>query len=446
MLAEQGTYKELPTKKKFKDKQILRIAILAEEPLGWGSGKHFFPIILQDYTWKTQNKIYTITTQYIYDTDIVSGRLNTAEFDVLLVPGGGVGDGQAVMKGFPFSRKINRWKKNISAFIQDGGGYVGICGGAALMTSLKTEEEKPHSFLERLYNKSSLGVSCVSSYYTSIAFAFFYPFQKNHPEKIGAMAYVFSFAPGETVDGARVHTGGAPIDYQLCKNHPIFSDRPQDTQRIRWWGGPAFIVPQNPNRDVQVLARYPKQDISDNSSLRIHAWRYVGGLNGIFKGFLKAAAYIKKEKDSLKNLLLYTYYMLGDWQLTEKVIKLDYANKPAITAEEYPNEKKGRILLCSSHPEYMVWWNGHIIPVEEKKGTCLGLGLHQWKEIASFSKDASTELTHTWWMVRRFVAWAAKVPDDELPPVEKENVGKEESLLLKNVFWDGSARNQMENI
>jgi hypothetical protein len=94
----------------------------------------------------------------------------------------------------------------------------------------------------------------------------------------------------------------------------------------------------------------------------------------------------------------------------------------------------------------MVWWNGHIIPVEEKKGTCLGLGLHQWKEIASFSKDASTELTHTWWMVRRFVAWTAKVPDDELPPVEKENVGKEESLLLKNVFWDGSARNQMKNI
>jgi hypothetical protein len=31
--------------------------------------------------------------KYIFDKDIVKGRLNTSEFDVLLVPGGGVGDG-----------------------------------------------------------------------------------------------------------------------------------------------------------------------------------------------------------------------------------------------------------------------------------------------------------------------------------------------------------------
>lgn len=425
---------------------ILRVAILAEEPLGWGSGKHFFPVILQNYTWVTHNKTYEITVKYLYDKDIENGRLNTTEFDVLLVPGGGVGDGHAVVKGFIFLRRVKRWKKNISFFIKNGGGYVGICGGAALLTDLKTENKKSHTLLERQYNKSSLNLSCVSSYYKTIAFALFYPFQKNHPENIGALAYVFSFAPGETVDGVRIHSGGIPLDFNISQNHPIFSDCKQTVQRIRWWGGPALITPKNPDRKVQVLATYPKEEISDNTDLRIHAWRYIGGVRGLLLGVLKAARYIKKENESLKNLFLYTYYMAGDWEITDKVIKLDFANKPSITAEIYPNNNKGRILLCTAHPEYMVWWNGHITEKKKKKDTCLGTGLHQWEMIAQISKDTIPELTHTWWMIRRFIAWAAKVPDDELPPIQKEESIQGKSSLLKNVLWDGSLRNQMENI
>jgi hypothetical protein len=190
-------------KKERRNECTIRVALLAEEPLGWGSGKHFFPVILQQYSWVSPTTTYRILVKDIFDEDILQGRLTTSEFDVLLVPGGGVGDAHAVMKGFHFSRKVKRWKKNISAFIQNGGGYIGICGGTALITDLKTAEKKPHTFLERQYHKSSLGVSCVSSYYNSIAFPLFYLLQKKHPEKIGAIAYVFSFAPGETTDGMR---------------------------------------------------------------------------------------------------------------------------------------------------------------------------------------------------------------------------------------------------
>ncbi|HWR63554.1 MAG TPA: hypothetical protein VN365_04030 [Candidatus Thermoplasmatota archaeon] len=427
-------------------KRVIRVAILAEELLGWGSGKRMFPEILQKYSWTTQGRSYIVTTQYIFDNDIVHGRLTTKEFDVLLVPGGGVGDGQAITKGFHFLKKVRKWKKNIAAFIQDGGGYIGICGGTALITDLKTTEKKPRTFFERQYNKSALGVTCVSSYYKSLAFPLFYPFQKNHPEDIGATAYVFSFAPGITVDGTRIHTGGAPIDFQIQKDHPIFSDVKQDTERIRWWGGPALIVPEHPNREVHILAKYPAQDISDMKNLQIHAWRYVGGIHGLFSAFLRAAQYIKKQNDTLKNLFLYTYYLAGNWELTDKSIKLDYSDKPCITAEIYPNEKKGRILLCASHPEYMVWRDGRITERKSEDFLCLGTGLYQWKDISSLSKDASDELTHTWWMVRRFVAWAAKVPDSDLPPIEKVILTKEQSFLIKDLFWDGSLQNQMDNI
>lgn len=443
----ESNSRENKNSEKKNEEHIIRVAILADEPLGWGSGKHFFPAILQNYVWTIQRKTYTIRTQYIYDDDIIKGRLNASEFDVLLVPGGGVGDGQAVMKGFVFSRKVRRWKKNISTFIKNGGGYVGICGGAALITDLKTGDKKPRTFLERQYNKSALGVSCVSSYYKSIAFPLFYPFQKNYPEKIGAIAYVFSFAPGETVDGVRIHTGGTPLDFQLCRDHPIFSDFKQDTERIRWWGGPALVVPEKPDRDVKILAKYLPQERADDKDIRIHAWNYTGGIRGLFVAFLKALQYIKKENDTLKNVFLYTFYMAGDWKLTDKVIELDYSNKPSITAEVYPNDNEGRILLCTAHPEYMVWWNGHITEMKNTNFTCLGTGLYKWEDIAPMSQNAKDELTHTWWMVRRFVAWAAKVQDDHLPPIQKEELmEKDKSILLKNVFWDGTLLNQMENI
>ncbi|MCX6662605.1 MAG: hypothetical protein NTY91_08675 [Euryarchaeota archaeon] len=435
-----------PETTKYQRGRLIRVAILGEELLGWGSGKRMFPEILQNYSWTTQGKSYSVTTEFIFDNDILQGRLTTKEFDILLVPGGGVGDGQAIMKGFHYLKSVRKWKKNIATFIQDGGGYIGICGGTALITDLKTAKKKPRTFLERQYNKSALGVTCVSSYYKSLAFPLFYPFQKNHPEKIGATAYVFSFAPGTTSNGAHIHTGGAPIDFQLQKNHPIFSDVKQDTERIRWWGGPALIVPEHPDREVHILAQYPSQDVSDNTNLRIHAWRYTGGIPGIFSAFFKAARYLKKQNNSLKNLFLFTYYLAGNWELTNKIIDLDYSNKASITAEIYPNENKGRILLCAAHPEYMVWWNGHITEKKSEDFTCLGTGLYQWEDIASLSKDRSAELTHTWWMVRRFVAWAAKVPDTDLPPIEKPVLTKEQSFLSKNIIWDGSLQNQMDNI
>ncbi len=428
--------------------QKIRVAILAEEPMGWGSGKHYFPVILDGYTWIKENKTYTFSTKYILDKDILKGKLIASDFDVLLIPGGGVGDGQSIMKGFTFLPKVRRWKKKISKFIKDGGGCVGICGGAALISGLKTGlHKKPHTFLEKQYNKSSLNVSCVFSYYKTFAFPLLYPFQNKYPERIGAAAYVFSFAPGETVDRSRIFTGGAPLDFQLCKDNPIFSDFPHEKDRIRWWGGPALILPENPDRDVKILAKYPIQDLSENKTTKIYAWKYTGGLHGLFFALLKSLIFIKKEKDSLKNVFLYTYYFAGDWELTNKIINLNYSNKPSITAETFPNENAARIILCTSHPEYMIWWGGHIEEMKDNNSNCLGEGLHKWKDINPLSKDVLDELTHTWWMVRRFTAWAAKVPDNHLPPIEENNITEKEKMIIKNnIFWNGKLINQIKNI
>ena len=425
----------------------VRVAILAEEPLSWGSGKHYFQAILDGYGWTTRDTSYKFSTNYIFDKDILRGRLNVSDCDVLLVPGGGVGDGEAIVKGFNSLSRVRKWKENISNFIKDGGGYVGICGGAALITGLSTDSNKTSTtFAERQYNKSSLGISCVKSYYKDLAMPLFYPFQRKYPEKIGATGYVFSFAPGETADGTRIYAGGAPIDFQILKDNPIFSDFSKKTERIRWWGGPALLVPEKPDRHITILAKYPKEELSENESTRIRAWKYTGGIHGLLKGLLKAFKIVKGENDSLKNVLMYAYYLAGDWKLTDKPIELNYSDKPCMTAEIYPNENEGRILLCTAHPEYMVWWGGQIDEVDDAGFNCIGKGLHRWKNIAPLSKNAEDELTYTWWIVRRIVAWAAKAPDGHLPPISKGHITKNGKSLLSDIFYDGSFINQMKNI
>jgi len=74
------------------DYNIIKVAILAEEPLGWGSGKHYFPVILDNFTWSFGDTSYEFSASYIFDKDIIKGTLNITNYDVLLVPGGGVGD------------------------------------------------------------------------------------------------------------------------------------------------------------------------------------------------------------------------------------------------------------------------------------------------------------------------------------------------------------------
>lgn len=429
-----------------KTHRIIRVAILAEEPLGWGSGKHYFPMIL-DYSWEKEDTIYHFSTSYIYDKDILQGQLTKKHFDVLLTPGGGVGDGEAVAKGFSYIPRVKKWKRMIANFIKEGGGYVGICGGTAMFTALQTKNKKPVTFLEKLYDKSAIGVSRVKSYYKDLAFPLFYPFQYTHPEIIGATAYIFSFAPGKTKDDTMIHTGGVPIDFNVNTDHPIFSDLNTDKVRIRWWGGPGLIPPTHHSDDINVLAWYPDDALTEKTNTSIMAWRYKGRFLGLFKGLWKAFFLIKQTGESLRDLLLYTYYLVGPWEQTDHRIDMDLAKKASITTEIYPNENKARILLCTSHPEYMIWWDGHI--TEEKGGNyhTMGEGFHRWHDIKPVSKSLVDEFTATWWLVRRFVAWTAKVPDKHLPPIEK-GIMKEDAqkILSENIFWDGSLVNQMKNI
>jgi len=383
----------------------IRVAILFEQPVGSliGTAKGTFLEILYN-PWVVGNRSYRFITTPIYDKDILNGELNTDNYDVLIGPGGDVGDGEAIAKGFYRLPKVKKWKEKIAQFVKDGGGYCGYCGGTAMFTGLS---KTPTTFLERQYDKSAIGVSCVNSYYKDIAFPMFYPFQRWYPEKVGAALYFFAFPT---------------MDTQINTNHPIFDDYLEDTRWIKWIGGPALVLPDNPDREVHVLARYP-EDLSENESTRVHVWRYTGGFLGLIRSFFKLVSRYGEYKsmytsmglqltflEFLRYSFIMSYRLATDWEKTDKVLDLNFSDKPCITAEVYPNENQGRIVLNGPHPEYAVDWGDYIEEAADTRDNCLA-GLYSWVNATPF------DVTYNWWIVRRQVAWAAKVPDDDLPPV-----------------------------
>ena len=390
------------------DLKEINVAILAGDRL-MVSRIEYFIDMLTDYEWIVGDTKYNFNVNFVVDKDILFGKLKTKNYDMIVVPGGGVGDGESVARCFPTFRNFI-WKRNFANFIKQGGGYYGVCGGTALITDI---DKKPRSFLEYAYEKSSLGVSCVKSHFESLADPIFLKLGGLPPEYVGEAAYV-QFSGWNTSNYSINYISGASLDCPISKNNPIFKDYLSETRRIRWVGGPGLVVPENPDREVMVLAYYPEEEMCENKSTDIHVWKYTGGICGILKAF------IKNRKNNLESLtvgnLANVWAFFGDWERTDKIIKTDFSNRPAMTAEIYPNENQARIILSGLHPEYNVWWGGEIVEAKDTDDNTLWDALHGWVNVTPNSH--ALEWKYNYWINRRCVAWVSKlVPDCDLPPV-----------------------------
>ncbi|NIA10241.1 MAG: hypothetical protein GWP10_11085, partial [Nitrospiraceae bacterium] len=194
-----------------------------------------------------------------------------------------------------------------------------------------------------------------------------------NPARIGQSAYVWY---NLSIDGSGV--------CQHCRvntSHPIFKGYGHDTRIIRWVGGPALIPDGN---NVAVLAWYPDENISGphgNESTSIHAWKY-------------------KFNPSEP---------LDSWDMENDIIETHLAGRPAAVSCDYGN---GRVVIFGNHPEHSVWAGGKIIEDDTDNNHIFSKGLFQWEDKQRLPDS------YNWWIVRRSAAWAAGVPDDELPPID----------------------------
>lgn len=87
---------------------------------------------------------------------------------------------------------------------------------------------------------------------------------------------------------------------------------------------------------------------------------------------------------------------------------------------------KGRVALFGPHPEERTVLGGH---VEEFLGRSK-YTLFREDYLYRWVDGEEVDWSYNWWMLRRAVAWAAGVPDSELPPINDAEI-----FLVKPNVW-----------
>ncbi len=188
-----------------------------------------------DYSWEKNGVKYVIKPDIIGKEDVIGGKLFS--YDVFVIPG----------SGRPYVDVINnRWRENIRKFVENGGGYVGICGGANLASMG--------------FDDSVNGI--LNSYLLKIANVYI------NDEQNEEWQYLWK---------SNWRHGGPPIKIHILKNNnPIFEGYYGADRSIRYWGGPGIYeahVDDEKLGEVIPLAIYAEEPME---VAPLHYWRWNG--------------------------------------------------------------------------------------------------------------------------------------------------------------------------
>ena len=394
----------------------IRVAIYTDEEENeefygpYGYSKHFM-LSLKNYFWQVENTIYYFNPNLISTKGIIRGELSKNNYDVLIYT-----PDQADL--YLFYTAFSKLPKNIMRvrsirkFIEDGGGYIGACGSSLIAGDMKNT---PKTVAEYILKKSCLKISCVK-YELKAAIPLLAQFVGRDVESIGPpMAYLLY--SGWNVTNPKISfRSGIPLNVTISKDNPIFQDLNENKRKIRWIGAPGFEIPENLDREIMVLARFPEEEVSENDTINIHHWKYTGGIRGMMKALLSGKGKVHWGENL--GIGMKAYVFAEDWVQTDKVVETNVSNKPFMTAEIYPNENQARIVLCSGHPELNVWWGGHIREADDIPNNNLFEAFHYWEGVTPEDETPEDEFSYNYWIIRRSAAWASKkVPDDSMPPI-----------------------------
>ncbi len=405
-------------------------------------GNDYFENLLDNnkcgFEWQSNNSFYQFKVTRVYDEDIFDGTID--DYDVIIF-----GAVDQYLKLGLWKRyqplRFNRWVNNIAEFIEGGGGYIGHCGGANLICEL---ENKPYTFIEKMIDRSGFGIIDTKAYQNIVISPLDQLDPRRSSEDIGAVAYVVY--NGMNTDEESQCEGGVPLDFVVKDStHPILKGYKNDTLKIRWAGGPGLI----PSSNADVILSYPTVEISESHP--IHIWEFVGigrgGYLGKWLGIMKSMitsffdnigprkelslnnlpvlngiffndeyleeiytnAIINPKQEYKLSILVEGLWKASDWKKSDKIVQTNRKNMAAIVTETYG---AGRIVISGPHPEDHIWDGGRIVEMEDTDNNSLWIALNKWEGIQNKSNDNC-------WFLRREVAWAAGLNEEQLPPIPK---------------------------
>jgi len=366
-----------------------------------------------DSSWQVGDITYRFNTTLLPTRNIKRGELKTSNYDVLIYPPDTY-DEYVFTKALKFLPENIIVARQIKKFVEDGGGYYGSCGGAIITGDMLNT---PDSFFERVIKNGMLKISCIDVYFEG-TIPLVCQIAGKSPDTVGATPVHLIYSGfNQTNDTLNYHSGIC-LDVPIIKDNPIFNGYAEETRRVRWIGAPHYVIPENPDRTIYVLANFPAEDMSENLSTQNHFWKYTGGIRGLAKAALKAILGQGQVHywDNL-GLPMSMYCLASDWEMQDTLLTTNFSGQPFWVAEIYPNENGARIVRCTGHPEHNVWWGGHIEEMEDTENNNLFEGLYRWADIIPENETIEDEFSYNYWTLRRSIAWAAQIPDDDLPPI-----------------------------
>ena len=236
---------------------LLAILILLASPINASNKKHVYiqvavyPSIVPaikvleyslQYGWYNGNTYYQFNVSEISMLE-AEGRgkkpLNNENYDVFVI-------GASARQYFHGINK--RWKDNVKQFVANGGGYVGICGGA---NEASLGIKNPGTYFDYIINAGAL---CIANVYIN-------------DDQNEEWQYLYKSAGLE---------GGVPIACNLT-SHPIVACSPNNPRIIRYEGGPGMYNgdAHDPLLGEVIPLAFYGEEISEKAP--IHIWKKIGG-------------------------------------------------------------------------------------------------------------------------------------------------------------------------
>lgn len=335
-----------------------------------------------NYQWTQNNKLYCFNMTIIDKNDVLGKGphpLTNENFDVFVIG--------ANAKSYLLDGLDKNWKAIVQNFVANGGGYLGICGGAnAASQGFETSENMFH----RHVNKGVLGLANV---YINDNF-------------LGEWQYLFkigmdAFFRDNVTNSSYPSYVTVNTTVEKNQGNTIFSAYDENFRYISYAGGPGMYNASLTDQKYGPIIPLLKYNEELMHTKPIHYWMPT----------------------------------LDGWNIF-KNISTNLLDKFAGIATTY--NSKGRVVLYGPHPEYpFVVINGSI---QEYLG-------HGYLSFYTFSKQyvynyfgQLLSIFNNIWIVRRSAAWAAHVPDEDLPPIS------ETAIWLNDPIQNSSETNIISRI
>ncbi len=340
-------------------------------------------------------------------------------------------------------------RNNLLRFVNESKkGFVGHCSGSVLPVSQYNNVKT--TFVEKMIQKNAFlmdqdtrvrslvraGLPVFDEHYSwDNPILNFIRNPRGDPQAIGQMAYLYY--SGVNMENETHHFGGFPVDLIVRDtSHPVLNGFFGDTLPVRYGAGPALYVPAD-DTDVSRLFDYP-DGIGNDQWTKVIAWRFPFIQGKLVRRFFYA--FTSGDTTELSKYLLvgdvlggkYNWQNFPDWkqklifpaQDTEIVeIEPELSNQHAILAFNYPegDEEGGRIFLSCVHEDCQIWSRegNYLTDMPDTEYNTLYNGLNTWRNSTTndlLTEDDKTEYVNAW-LNQREIAWAAKVPDPDMPPV-----------------------------